>query len=415
VIIRYSARLGALFSMLVVLTAVLAGCEHEASEPAPVLEAPELPWRPGEGWRLSEDPVLTIGALDGADAIGTVGRVADQSGIVLLGDGRIVIADGDADEVRIYDAAGSRSAVVGRTGDGPGEFRGIRGVLGFGPDSLLVWDSRVRSSDGRLSVVTADGTFVRTISVPGLSIRSIAGITERGTILVEPEVSAPADWIEPDTGEYRERRIYERLSLSGERLGSFGPVQGRERVAASATLRGFVHFGRDTYVGVGAHTFYTGDSESFEIVVHDPESGVTLRSVSRPYEGIPVTEEELAESIEVRTVTNPLMNVTDRLRAIREQRPAQTIMDPKGVPARNTHPAFNRLIEDPHGYLWVRHVVGTPDSLQTWSIFNPAGMWLGEVHMPLELNVRAISSDRIAGVVRDQLEVEYVHVFQLIR
>jgi hypothetical protein len=409
------ARVIRLLHFLFALTVFLAGCKPDESGGALELTGDGPLWAPGEEWRISDEPVLIIGALEGPDAIGSVGRVADQSGVALLDDGRIAVADGEADEIRIYDASGTRLAAVGRTGDGPGEFRGIRGILAFGRDSLLAWDARVGSSNGRLSVLTADGTFVRTISVSGLGMRRVIGITEDGTMLVEPEMSTPPDWIEPDLGEYRERRLYERLSLSGERLGSFGPVPGRDRVAASATLRGFTHFARDTYVAVGRLAFYTGDSGSFEISVYDPGTGAIVRSARRPYEAVRVTAEEISRSIELRQVTNPLMNVTDRLRALREQRPAQRVMDPADVPARETHPAFNQISEDPVEHLWVRHAVSTDDSLQTWSVFDPAGTWLGEVRFPDELSIRAIGRDHIAGVVTDQFGVEYVHVFRLVK
>jgi hypothetical protein len=97
--------------------------------------------------------------LDGPEVIGTVGRAGDQSGVVLLDDGRIVVADGSANEIRVYDARGARLSTLGRTGDGPGEFRGVRGITAFGRDSLLAWDARVGASSGVLFVLAVEGNF----------------------------------------------------------------------------------------------------------------------------------------------------------------------------------------------------------------------------------------------------------------
>jgi hypothetical protein len=55
------------------------------------------------------------------------------------------------------------------------------------------------------------------------------------------------------------------------------------------------------------------------------------------------------------------------------------------------------------------------DSLQTWSVFDSGGLWLGEIHLPAEMSVRAIGSDVVAVVVRDELRVEYVHVYSLLK
>jgi hypothetical protein len=131
---------------------LVAGCgtpDTQSSSGSPV-DAPQ--WALGEEWRFSETPLVTIGAVDGPEAIGTVGRIVDESGVALLSDGRIAVADGQANEIRIYDASGNRLTSVGRTGDGPGEFQGLRGIATFGGDSILAWDSRAGFFVGRLSV-----------------------------------------------------------------------------------------------------------------------------------------------------------------------------------------------------------------------------------------------------------------------
>jgi hypothetical protein len=76
---------------------------------------------------------------------------------------------------------------------------------------------------------------------------------------------------------------------------------------------------------------------------------------------------------------------------------------------------FNRIIEDPDENLWVRHAPVRADSIQTWSVFNPEGSWLGEVDVPWRLSVRAIGRTEIAGVIFDELGVEYVKVFRLLK
>jgi hypothetical protein len=406
-----------LIRLLPALTAALAGCQGPEAQghSGPAADAPL--WAPGEEWRLSEDPSVTIGSLDGPEAIGTVGRLVDQSGVALLDDGRIAVADYQANEIRIYDGSGTRLITLGRTGDGPGEFRGVRGVEGFAGDSLLAWDSRAGFWVGRLSVFTAAGTFVRTIPTTTMQIGAVVGILDDGSLLLEPQQSTPPGWQRPGAGEYREPRLYRRITASGELLGEFGPVQGRESVAMGPTGQTLVYFGRDTYVTAGRRHIYTADTGGFDIAVHDPESGQVLRQVSRRYDPAPLTAEELSTYREAMRRANAMSDslLTARgsaavLEQLRRGRP-----DPDDIPARNTRQAFNRIIEDPDENLWVRHMVPSVDSVQTWSVFDREGSWLGEVNIPVQMSVRAIGRDEIAVVTRDEFGVEYVLLYRLLK
>jgi hypothetical protein len=405
-----------LLRLLPALIAGVAGCQGPDEDVLawPADDGPR--WAPGEEWRLSEQPLVTIGAVDGPEAIGTVGRLPDESGVALMDNGRIAVADGQADEIRIYDGSGTLLASVGRTGDGPGEFRGIRGIEGFAGDSLLAWDSRAGFFVGRLSIFSAEGAFVRTLPTMEMSVNAVIGVAEDGTSLVEPQQSATPGWERPDAGEFREPRHFQRLSTSGEPIGTFGPVPGRERAAVGPTQTAAVYYGRDTYVAVGARYIYSGDSGRFEVAVHDRETGRVLRYLRRPYDPVAVSAEELSGRRELmRTAYARRDSINagfgpELQQRLRELSPAQ-----EDIPARETHPVFNRIIEDPDENLWVRHTVATADSAQTWSIFDPEGSWLGEVDIPTRMSVRAIGSEEIAVVTRDELGVEYVLLFRLLK
>jgi hypothetical protein len=397
--------------LLFALTTVGGGCGGPDAEGLPAPEVGAGLWASGDGWRLADAPLVTIGALDGPEAIGTVGRIVDQSGVALLGSGRVAVADYQADEVRVYDASGARVATMGRAGDGPGEFRGVRGIARFRGDSMLAWDSRAGFYVGRLSVLTPEGAFARTLPLAGMPIRDVIGAFEDGTVLVEPQPSTPPDWERPTAGEFREPRLYRRVSADGELLGTFGPVPGLEAAAMGPTGRTLVLYGSDTHVAVGRRFIYAGDSRGFQIAVHDRESGRVLRHISRPYDPLPVTAEQLARRREAAGATNA--RVDSMMAALVPGRP-QSRQDPADVPARETHPVFNRIVEDPDENLWARHIAPASDSLQAWSVFDPDGAWLGEVHIPSRMSVRAIGSGEIAVVVRDELGVEYVLLYRLI-
>jgi hypothetical protein len=75
-------------------------------------------------------------------------------------DGSMVVVNGGMPSLLWIDSAGGVLREQGRHGQGPGEFEGIinlRRVL----DPLVVWDQRLR----RLTLYSADGTFLRTVRV----------------------------------------------------------------------------------------------------------------------------------------------------------------------------------------------------------------------------------------------------------
>ena len=85
------------------------------------------------------------------------------------------------------------------------------------------------------------------------------------------------------------------------------------------------------------------------------------------------------------------------------------------IPARDTYNVFNRILEDGEENLWVRHQVSASDSVRTWSVFGPTGSWLGEVNIPIGLTVEAIGREEILVVGRDDLDVQYVHLYRLVK
>ncbi|MFW5905207.1 MAG: 6-bladed beta-propeller, partial [bacterium] len=117
------------------------------------------------------------------------GRVV---GFEVLDDGRMVIADGVSNQIRIYSPSGQRLATLGGRGEGPGEFVGLSGLL-VRADSLIVLDEAVQ----RLTVLHLEGEVLRTARIAGapralgalipISSGRHIGIERGGTRPSEPE------------------------------------------------------------------------------------------------------------------------------------------------------------------------------------------------------------------------------------
>lgn len=98
-------------------------------------------------WELVEDL-----RLDGnAEDFSVVSRV-------YVGPRReIVVPEPQDSRVRIYDSTGTLVSMIGRSGDGPGEFRHV-GPVFWTADTLVVWDAELN----RGTYLLADGTPIRT-------------------------------------------------------------------------------------------------------------------------------------------------------------------------------------------------------------------------------------------------------------
>lgn len=77
-----------------------------------------------------------------------------------LGDGRVVVGNGGASEVLVFDGGGRLLGRLGGEGDGPGEYRSLAWVTATGGDTLLTYDSRLR----RISILTGAGEIVGSFS-----------------------------------------------------------------------------------------------------------------------------------------------------------------------------------------------------------------------------------------------------------
>ncbi len=99
-------------------------------------------------------------------------------------DGRVFVANGGTNEIRVYARSGEFLNAFGGDGDGPGEFRNLRDVVAFGVDSILALDSR----GGRLTVFAKDGGYGRSFSVSlpdqHANIRRVWVVGERNNILL---------------------------------------------------------------------------------------------------------------------------------------------------------------------------------------------------------------------------------------
>ena len=126
----------------------------------------------------------------------TIGDAFDQeTGLTLVGDvivvgDRLLVAQPWERRIRVYSVAGDFLGFIGRSGEGPGEFRSLDGM---GLHDGLVWthDSGLQ----RLQYFDAEGRFVSSVRIRvhpalGASAASVWGILPDGSKLVRYSASA---------------------------------------------------------------------------------------------------------------------------------------------------------------------------------------------------------------------------------
>jgi hypothetical protein len=387
----------------------LAGCRAEAprrlaqvrdSAGVEIVENSDYSWPNGQNWRLSDQPLLDIGVLEGDSSY----QLYQVIGSRRLSDGRIVVANAGSSELRFYDANGQHLLSTGREGGGPGEFGSMMMLASMTGDSLLVYDWR----NQRLSIFDAGGTLARTAQLQFL--------TELGGF---PMIVAPLDDTslfvgvrtgfgsgEMRSGLSRDNMVFVRCDPDGSLADTLAVLPGGERNTlfdANMVLVGDRPFGRYPAHAASADGFYYGSSDCYEIQYYS-ETGKLQRSVRRPIPNLEVTDTDI-ESYKRERLENAQ---DDAQRQIIERLLA-------GDPFPQSFPAYGSVLVDAEGNLWVAVYRRPGDDQPRWTVFDPSGQMLGTVSVPERFTVHQIGSDFVLGRWQDELDVEHVQLYELLK
>lgn len=85
------------------------------------------------------------------------------------------------------------------------------------------------------------------------------------------------------------------------------------------------------------------------------------------------------------------------------------------MPLPEAFPAFEGVLADALGFLWVEDYRLPGEPSPAWTVFDPEGRVLGLVELPPALTVFEIGEDYVLGRVSDELGIEYVRLWPLDR
>jgi len=361
-------------------------------------------------WSVAEEPLVRIGSLD-ADSTQILDDVAFAAS---LPDGGVIVADAGLKEIRSYGADGQHRAVFGSPGEGPGEFAVIASAILIDPDTVIVFDPRLR----RLTWVPLDGSVPRdlqTVMQVSGEFR-IIGVDSSGQVLLERMEPHP----DPGMGGYQ----YSRDTLAVLRFGLGTSMQtllrvpGSERLFLTATANGQpsyrVRMPLPFAANVSSTMAHSGIviADGFQRQVERRNGSGSLRTVTRFADREPrfLTSEERARFVDFSVAQMP--SGTDPSAA------ASSAQDKlEMVPSGHAIPPFDVMLADALGYVWLRdyHLPWEAAAPQNWTVLDQANRPIARVTTPAGVTVTHVRQDRITGFRRGELDEQYVVVHRLSR
>ena len=345
-------------------------------------------WAAGQEWRLVEETRVGSALAEGADAFG---RIAD---VEVDGGGRLWVADAQAKEVRVFDAAGRHVRTVGRPGAGPEEFGDLAGMSWSGDGRLWVLDS----GNERWAMVDTSGRIVDTSPRrTGVSMAPWPGGFDREGRLHDVALLPPSS-AHSGVGLVRYDRALQPLdtfpipAYLGETM-ELTTRQGK----GSTTQRTNVPFSPYQVWAVdGSGRVWIGTTDRYRL--HQLElSGDTVRTVERRAVPVRVSKAELERVVENYAWFEREGGKVDRSRIPRVK------------------PAFTSLFFDDRDHLWV--IPSQPDGEPSaMDVFDPQGRYLGRVTAPVRIlpaPAPVVRGGKMYAVTQDEDGVQSVVVLRV--
>lgn len=355
-------------------------------------------WQPGEEWTVEEE--LRIGAVEGPAEyqIGQVGSLGVDSR------GRIHVLDRQAQHIQVYTPDGIYEKTLGARGGGPGELRLALALLIGRGDTLLVPDAGNRrftwyapdgsSASGHRLDPQSEYPWGFRAAASGVVVEQI----RQSTLPGEPTLENPTDFLV-------------RLASDGtitDTLLTFSSGEGRPFRARIAFLAA-----EPRWDITGNSQIVLGVSDEYRLGIY--ADGQLERVITKKFQPVPLTDQDEAAiwgELERRwTARGVSAQIQRRVR--------------ESIDLVELIPAMSAVLAGPAGTIWVQHYrspsqlsekelasvredhqedLGAPE----WEVFDGEGRYLGVVTMPERFSPSLFRDDKIYGVWRDELNVEYI-------
>ena len=341
-------------------------------------------WDSATSWQVVEE--FRIGTVDGTgpDLFGRVAALEVDAA------GRIYVLEMQAQELRVFERDGSYLRTIGRKGGGPGEFAEAIGMAWSPAGDLWVVDPQ----NNRISVIDTAGTFVTSHhALGGFVFMPWPGGFDTAGVFYN---------YAPDLGGGDFRMLLVRFDSALNPIDSLRPprYEGPENYfevvgdGGRSRMRSGVPYSPGLeWELTPAGDFWAALTGPYELL-HLSAAGDTIRRVTRAFEPVPVTGEDVDSAVAGLEWFTSQGGKVDRSR----------------IPG--VKPALRDFFVADDGHVWV--AVTTRDRADegyVFDLFDPEGRYLGLVRLPFRLSSypRPVFRDGIViGVTEDELEVPFV-------
>lgn len=359
------------------LCVCLAGCSSNESSSLGdwTLKTSELTLT--EDLRVSETEAFYFGSITALD---------------ITSDGRIVVADRAASNIKLLRPDGSLLDTLGGPGEGPGEFQTLTRVGVDARDSLYALDLQRAQitvyapadpyERHRILTVPRDQGFMTLLYVlPNGRLAGSFGSSmapEDGITRPAPSAVRPID----DTGTPGDTLLLDR---SRQMAFAFGENGG---FTADA-----VPFSRETVTAVGpSGRLYHGWTDSLHVEAHSLD-GTSEPVASVPTDPVPVTE----------AARDSALNDLDK--EVRS-------MAASALP--DTKPAFTAMTVSDRGRIWVKRPAEHPDAETIpWWILDPETKTVRQTQLPPEVEIMVVRDGKAYGTTTTEMGAPAVVRYQI--
>lgn len=351
------------------------------------------------GITIDAAPLVTIGVEEGEDAY-QFERIVDA---LIAADGRILVTDGAAAELRIFDSTGKHLGTLGRRGAGPMEFNeGSSGYLYTNGNAILAADEGAM----RVHVLAPDLSFRETrrfTLYPDTPRPFLQGVTANGDWIVQAFANGGAIRGAPGQLFVTNYQLL-RYDSTGAMVDTiiqlpmrprlFHEYEGRVR-AISIPLASEPLFAvdGDRLIIVG------GNAPAMQIHALDG-SVIGSEAWDRPRVRSADVWEEYKREFAASTTGQP-----------DSARYADFHAQP--LPLNEFAPLYTGVKLDADGRIWLERFRMPRETSRQWDVLDRNGKLLGTAETPQGVTVLRFTKGAMIGRMRDSLGVERVGVFRV--
>ena len=318
----------------------------------------------------------------------------------LFPDGSAVVSDASNIELVVLSQDGTAYDVLARQGEGPGDINTVSAVFALGQDSVMIADRTL----GRMTSFVG-GSVARTVDIriaQGLGMR---GIVSTGQLLLATGLFSSG---------FEEEWLPGHMARFDMDTGTLDTVASYDHMSRPPPEMRWNPIGAAGWVTVATGQFVYTRSDKPEITWRLPDGTVAQIVRWQAESPTPLTEELLVGLEAMYRVGNDRANPgasdadIERMTASNMARYHAVLGHPM--------PLFNPPFGDAEGRVWLPayRPGGLRVDAPNYTVISADGEWLGTVKAPPRLRILDVAGGLVLGVLRDEMDVQSVVVYELV-